>query len=74
MFLWSDIFTVELLAQALRIGKNAAYALVRSKQIASIRIGRKYCIPKIYVLDYVQSSRRKGKHPEEGCSKGEESA
>ena len=54
---YPDIFTVENLAHALGIGRNAAYELVRSHRIASIRIGRRYCIPKIYVMDYIHNSR-----------------
>ena len=52
-----DMLTVEELAQELRIGKNAAYDLVNRRIIASIRIGRKFLIPKRYLLDYLESQR-----------------
>lgn len=56
---YPDVLTVDNLAEALGIGKNTAYELVRTRQIASIRIGRKYCIPKVYLIDYIQGSRYK---------------
>lgn len=56
---YPDILSVENLATALGIGKNAAYALVRTKTIGSIRVGRKYCIPKVCLIDYIQSARFK---------------
>ena len=41
------------LMSILGIGRNTAYALVRSKQIRSIRIGRKICIPKDALLQFL---------------------
>jgi excisionase family DNA binding protein len=43
---YRDVLTVREVAEALRIGKNAAYILVREKKIYSLRVGRKYLIPK----------------------------
>ena len=54
---YGDVLTVGELAQALRIGINAAYDLVNRRVIASIKIGRKYLIPKQYLLDYLNSQR-----------------
>lgn len=56
---YPDVLTVENLAEALGIGRNAAYELVRTRQIASIRVGRTYRIPKLYLIDYIQGSRYK---------------
>lgn len=56
---YPDVLTVENLAEALDIGRNAAYELVRTRQIASIRVGRTYRIPKLYLIDYIQGSRYK---------------
>ena len=44
---------VEDLMPVLGIGRNAAYALVRSGQIRCIHIGRKIRIPKDAVADYL---------------------
>ncbi len=47
---------VEDLMPILGIGRNTAYALVRSGQIKSIRIGRKIRIPKAEVLAFLNRS------------------
>ena len=54
---YPDVMTVEQLAEALGIGKNSAYALIKSREIGSKRIGRKIIIPKSCVIDYLQSAR-----------------
>ena len=48
---------VEDLMPILDIGRNTAYALVRSKQIFSVKIGRQLRIPKQALIDYLTSSR-----------------
>jgi len=47
---------VEDLMPILGIGRNTAYELVRSRQIKSIRIGRKIRIPKAEVLAFLNRS------------------
>ncbi len=47
------VLRVEDLMSALDIGRNAAYELVRSGQIRSIRVGRKRRIPKQAVEDFL---------------------
>jgi len=47
---------VEDLMPILNIGRNTAYELVRSRQIKSIRIGRKIRIPKAEVLAFLDRS------------------
>lgn len=44
---------VEDLMPVLRIGRNAAYELVRSGKIRSIRVGRSIRIPREAVIDYL---------------------
>lgn len=39
----------------LHIGKNTAYALLKSGEIKAVRIGRQYRIPKKWVVQYVNS-------------------
>jgi excisionase family DNA binding protein len=39
--------TVDQVAKALRISRNAAYAGVKAGEIPSIRIGRRVLVPKI---------------------------
>ena len=47
------VLRVEDLMPVLDIGRNAAYELVRSGQIRSVRIGRKLRIPKQAVEDFL---------------------
>ena len=54
---YPDIMSVEQLAKALGIGRNSAYALVRSRTIGSKRVGRKIIVPKACGIDYVRSAR-----------------
>lgn len=47
------VLRMEDLMSALDIGRNAAYELVRSGQIRSIRIGRQIRVPKDAVREYL---------------------
>ncbi len=51
---YKDIMTVADLCEALGIGKNTAYKLLKSGEIKSVRIGRIYKIPKQCVEKYIQ--------------------
>lgn len=53
---YPDVLDVEDLMKALHISKSVAYQLLREKQINSIRIGRIYKIPKIYLLNFIEKS------------------
>ena len=57
---YPDVMSVAQLAEALNIGRNSAYALMRSGEIAHRKIGRKYLIPKRCVLDYLNAVRYNG--------------
>lgn len=48
---------VEDLMPVLCIGRNAAYELVRSGKIRSIRVGRSIRIPKEAVIDYLTQAK-----------------
>lgn len=50
------VLHVKDLVPLLSISQNTAYALVRSGQIRSIRIGRTYRIPKEAVLEYLRKT------------------
>lgn len=47
------MLTVPELAELLRVGRNAAYDLVRCGAIRSIRIGHKIRIPRQAVCDFL---------------------
>lgn len=54
---YPDMMSVKQVAEALHIGKTSAYHLIHTKQIGSKRIGRKYIVPKVCLVDYVTSAR-----------------
>lgn len=47
------ILDVPALAAFLGIGRNSAYALIRSGQVKALKIGRKIRIPRHAVLSYL---------------------
>jgi excisionase family DNA binding protein len=54
---YRDVLTVKEVAEVLRIGKNAAYSLVRDNKIKSVKVGRKYLVSKQILLDFLGNSR-----------------
>ncbi|MDF3005853.1 MAG: Helix-turn-helix domain [Oscillospiraceae bacterium] len=54
---YPDIMTVKQVAEALGIGINNAYKLVNGHIIGSKRIRKRILVPKICLIDYVESSR-----------------
>lgn len=52
---YPDVVSIEDLTKMLRIGKNKAYELVNTNVIKSIRIGKKYIIPKFRVIEFLQN-------------------
>lgn len=57
---YPDVMNVAQLAEALNIGRNSAYELLRLGEIAHRKIGRKYLIPKRCVIDYLNAARYNG--------------
>lgn len=54
---YPDVLTVEQVAQILGIGKNSAYKLINENVIGHKKIGRKLLIPKLCIIDYLESAR-----------------
>jgi excisionase family DNA binding protein len=52
---YRDVLTVMEMAGVLRIGKNAAYDLVKSGAVASVRVGKKYLVPKNCIFDFLKA-------------------
>ena len=50
--LYSDVYTVEEFAKIFRLSPEAVRNLIRSGEIAAIRIGKQYHIPQIVVYRY----------------------
>ena len=54
---YPDILSVSQVADALKIGIKAAYALVNSNKLAALRVGRTIRIPKPMLEEYVRTAR-----------------
>lgn len=50
---YPDVVSVEDVQAMLHIGRNVAYGLLQSGAIATIRVGKKYIIPKASVIDFL---------------------
>jgi len=53
--MYPDIVSVEQMCEMLNICKTQAYIMLREGLIKSKRIGRIYKIPKIYIVQYLES-------------------
>lgn len=52
---YPDVVTIDQLMKMLNIGKNKAYELIKNKTIQTIRIGKKYIIPKVAVIQFLSN-------------------
>lgn len=50
---YPDVVTVDDLRQMLHIGRSAAYSLLKSGRIKTLKFGKKYIIPKSSVIDFL---------------------
>ena len=50
---YDDLLTTDEACEALKIGKNALYSLLRSGQLKAFRNGRVWRIPKLAVQEYI---------------------
>lgn len=53
---YQDILTVDEACEALRIGYNAIYELLRTGKLKAYRNGRVWRIPKVAVQEYILAS------------------
>ncbi len=54
---YPDVLSIEQVMQALGIGKNTVYKLIQNRKLCCIRIGRKYIVPKIFLIDFIEACR-----------------
>jgi excisionase family DNA binding protein len=52
---YNDMVNLEDLQKMLGIGKNKAYELLKNKEIENFKIGREYKIPKVAIINYINS-------------------
>lgn len=50
---YPDLMTSEQVAELLSIGKNKLYEILKNKTIPSIKIGKKYLVPKKLLVEYI---------------------
>ncbi len=55
---YPDVLTIPQVAEALGIGRKAAYALVNENKLAAFRIGKSIRVPKKYLEDFVLATAR----------------
>ena len=53
---YPDVLTPGDLQKILRIGRNSTYKLLNENRIETIKIGKKYIIPKINVINYLTAN------------------
>lgn len=54
---YPDVLSVRQAADALSVCEASVYRLVKDRGIGSCRVGRKILIPKICLIDYLNSAR-----------------
>lgn len=50
---YPDVVTPEDLQVMLNVGRNTVYAILKEGQIKTIKVGKKYIIPKQNVIDFL---------------------
>ena len=53
---YPDVLTPGDLQKILRIGRNSTYKLLNENRNETIKIGKKYIIPKINVINYLTTN------------------
>lgn len=52
---YPDVITVEDLQSMLHIGRNTVYKMLQDEMIKTVKIGKKYIIPKASVVNFVSA-------------------
>lgn len=54
---YPDVLTVQQAAEALQVCETSVYRMVKEHTIGFRRVGRKILIPKVCLVDYLNSAR-----------------
>ncbi|WP_293970331.1 helix-turn-helix domain-containing protein [uncultured Ruminococcus sp.] len=54
---YSDVLTVQDVMTILHIGRSKAYELLRTNEIPSMKIGKKYIVPKHLLIDFLSNNK-----------------
>lgn len=55
---FNDVLTVDEVCKALATGKNSVYKMLKDGAINCYKVGKKYLIPKICLIDFVNQCRQ----------------
>ncbi len=55
---YPDVVTVADIMKMLGIGRNIAYGILKSGAIKTVKIGKKYIIPKQSVINFLAAANR----------------
>ena len=50
---YPDVVTPEDVQHMLRMGRNSVYKLLKEEKIKTVKVGKKYIIPKISVIRFI---------------------
>lgn len=53
---YPDVITIGDLQEMLHIGRNTAYGILKDGTIKAVKIGKRYIIPKISVIEFLNSA------------------
>lgn len=53
---YPDVITIDDLQEMLHIGRNVAYSLLKEGKIKTIKVGKRYIIPKSSVIDFLNTA------------------
>lgn len=53
---YSDVISIDDLMKMLHIGRNVAYQLLRDGKIKTVKVGKKYIIPKKSVISFIDTA------------------
>lgn len=58
---YDDVVKLKDLQKMLSIGRSTALKLLQNRKIKSAKVGNEYRIPKIYIIDYLNSNTNNSK-------------
>ena len=51
---YNDVVSIDEMCKILKIGRNTAYKLLQSNQIKSLKNNKKYIIPKMSIINFLE--------------------
>ena len=57
---YPDVMNIGQMCEVLGISKKTGYKLLQSNTITSLKVGRTYRIPKIYLISFLRASNHSG--------------